>query len=401
MIVDFTGSITTEAPMAISRKDAGGFPTMSVLSDHGQPQRVPVVPGETLKGALRAAATRALEAGMAAVAGDDAPRLNLEARYLVGIGGVKGRGSELPEDVLLQAEIRRSHPILSLFGAASLPAEDDTVRPGWMHGRLRVSHALAGIPLEKALAGLAGGARRDPVVADPAAALSLTPEDRAGYLRYAGVRREVATARARLAAADRALREASRRARGGGSDETAAEAAAQVERLTRARDGLREMVEGLTRDNADFAETIGRPLDAVAAIGVGVVFEHRLRLHRGADAELGCLLAALDAFAADPRIGGHATTGYGRVRCAYTATLAPTRPPGFPELGEGAREIGSLTIGAEGAAWQPGPAFDVVERARAAWADWIREAAGRSWRLRRADGADAAAEGVPTEGAAP
>lgn len=157
---------------------------------NGAPARLPVWPGETMKGATRAAAFTVM--ADAAIRSDiGLTALTLERLYTQTKGGIEftGERGDLGSDDLLRA----SEPILSLFGAANPKLE----------GKLSIEAAEAepvvgaGYPTMELL----GGARRDPLLASPAFADALSD----------GTKREWSERMAGVAAASKKKSEAKAR----------------------------------------------------------------------------------------------------------------------------------------------------------------------------------------------
>ena len=171
------GTIKAATPTMITRPGQNGrLLTMTVVTNGTDTMRVPVIPGETIKGLLRARTFAvAYAAAKAQVPGIGS---SLDKFYEQTLGGrefAKG-------DLVLgsQDALRLRQPILSLFGAAN-PR---------ITGRLIIEAALSQLSARKLTdwnrqdgkkaapgSGLLGGTRRDPLLVDPELTKLLETED--------------------------------------------------------------------------------------------------------------------------------------------------------------------------------------------------------------------------------
>lgn len=268
---------------------------------NGTPCRLPVWPGETLKGAMRATAFTILT-DAAVRSGHDLTNLSLEDLYTQTKGGVEftaDRGDLGSDDALRAVE-----PILSLFGAASPRLE----------GKLSISAAEAGTVTGGSFPalGLPGGARRDPVLTTPGLTNLLSDQtiddwnDRMAAV--AAVSRRKAEAQSAYNDALRAL------VRARNTD------GANVDMHQKAFDAAKKLLDKI-KDDPDKLNSLQRPLNQIPAVPAGTVYTHTIRVVDMTLEEVGFLfsiLCAMPTLEMGARIGGGRTAGYGYYTGDYT-----------------------------------------------------------------------------------
>lgn len=295
--IRFSGTIEAKTPILITRVGQGDQPLTMIVMRDGQPMRAPVIPGETLKGLLRSLAFKiAVDARRRT---DPKFTMPLEKIYEQAKGGRAFDGAR--NDLAFGDEGREGEPILSLFGAASPP----------IRGRLIVEPAIASGFSADAFGcdmDLPEGVRRDPLLADPAIAGLLSPDDQERWVRQSGMVRRGASKGRALEDARRALNRA-RKTPGLDAapfEAKVASATAELERL---------------KEEEDYTVAMQRPLPAKHATPAGTVFDHKMEIRDASPIEIGLFLKTLRAWSLDPRIGGGRTTGYGRVDANYSLDM--------------------------------------------------------------------------------
>lgn len=348
--IRFSGTIEAKTPILITRVGQGDRPLTMVVMDRGRPVRVPVIPGETLKGLLRSLAFNiAVEARKRA---DPAFTMSLEEIYEEAKGGVAFASG--PNDLTFDDERRNGNPIVSLFGAAS---------PTPIRGRLIIEPAMGRLSPQGSITldmDLAEGVRRDPLLADNALIHLLRPGEEKKWSRQMGLIRHGAKKKKDLEDAQKALRKA-RRAQSADFDlyETkASEAAAEVEKF---------------KQGDDYTLAVQRPLPSKPATPAGVIFDHRMEIRNASLLEIGLFLDTLRSWSLDLRIGGGRTAGYGRIELNYSIQILTSEKwPQKPEW----LTVGSLRLGDSGMTLDaPDP---TLEDAAKAWAS-AEEDIARAW----------------------
>ncbi len=296
--IRFSGTIEAKTPILITRVGQGDRPLTMVVMNSGRPLRVPVIPGETVKGLLRSLAFNiAVDAKKRA---DPFFTMSLEEIYEQAKGGVAFASGR--NDLTLDEERRTGNPIVSLFGAAS---------PTPVRGRLIIEPAMGRVSaqgISNLDMDLAEGVRRDPLLADNSLIHLLTPSEQEKWSRQMGLIRRGAKKKKDLDDAQKALKWA-RRAQSDDFELCAAkanEAAVEVEKF---------------KQGDDYTLAVQRPLPSKPATPAGVIFDHRMEIRSASLLEIGLFLGALRSWSLDLRIGGGRTAGYGRIELNYSIQL--------------------------------------------------------------------------------
>jgi CRISPR type IV-associated protein Csf2 len=353
------GTLTVETPLSITRPDQGknarsdqGMPllTMTVVTETGAPVKVPVIPGETVKGVLRRSTVEVYRSAILGhpdyekLFGDRANPWGLDDLYLFTLGGVKGSEKEDRNDLVRQTQLRQHNPILSLFGAST----------PWVASRFFVDPAIAVLPgagdanLDYALP---GGTRRDPFRQDPNLLADLTVDDREQWLEQNELTQQASAINAEI------KRLKGQYARLTGDEKPDADA---IKAAKAALDDAEKRLKSVT-DNPTYSNAVNRPLPKKAAIAPGTKMTHAMGVNGGTLLEIGLFLDGLAEFAVAPRIGGHRSVGHGRVSGDYEIKIRtlPNRekvPAGTVTISESA----GLVIKSEN---------PVVAAAMTAWAE--------------------------------
>jgi CRISPR type IV-associated protein Csf2 len=289
-----SGLIKAQTPICITRIGQGDQVLSMTVMKGEYPIRVPVIPGETLKGLLRALAFRC--AVDAALRANPNFKMSLDKVYEQAKGGLAFVGG--PIELGAEENLRVRNPILSLFGAASPK----------IIGRLIVEPAIGRLPIgDKASLGmeLPEGLRRDPFLADGRLFNVLSKDDRKRWSRQSAFVSLMSSANRKLEDARRALARA-RKTEGidlAPFEKAVADATAEVDSL---------------RQDEDYTLAMQRPVPTKNAIVAGTVFDHRMEIRDASLVEVGLFFAALSSWALDPRVGGERTAGYGRIEAEYS-----------------------------------------------------------------------------------
>lgn len=320
MDIRLEGTITARTAITVSRADARDRDkgvVMQRIMEAGTATFRPVIAGETIKGALRAAANRAVLARL------DTHYDRILPLYRNMIGGIKGRAKQDPVDILKVRGLRSANPIASLFGLAE---------PMWIQGHLQIQWAIP--RTDDCITEIGPGARRDPAAVDPAFFDALAPDEQAKYFAYQGTTKEVSELRGRRTAIKREI------AKIRSKDVAEPGDPLRIEALGREDKAIDVQIASL-RSGQDIAETVGRPLDTRKAIAAGTVMDHAIFLsgREVSDIEVGLLLATLEELTEENRIGGGRSAGHGWFAADYEVNVRerkgePWRSPG--RLGMGA-----------------------------------------------------------------
>jgi CRISPR type IV-associated protein Csf2 len=338
MDIRLEGTITARTPISVSRADVHDRDKGVVLQrvmEAGSATKRPVIAGETIKGALRAASNRALLGRL----GTRYERIQPMYRNM--IGGVKGRAKQDPVDILKVRSLRKANPIVSLFGLAE---------PMWLSAHLQVQWAIPRV--DDCIAEIGAAARRDPTTVDPALFEALAPAEQAKYFAYQGTTKEVSEIRGRRTAIKRQI------AKIRSKDVAEPGDAQQIEELAREDAGLDAQIAAL-RNGQDVGETVGRPLSTRKAIAAGTVMDHALVLcgNEVSDIEVGLLLATLEEMSEDCRLGGGRSAGHGAFEASYDIRVREAK--GQPWSAPGRLTLGAFKFDL--------PADPLLDRARAAF----------------------------------
>jgi hypothetical protein len=276
----------------ITRPDQGNAPlTMNVVRGQAL-EKTHVIPGETIKGVLRNCAYAVcVDAGR--MQGN--LRVGLKEFYRQTLGGITF--SSETREVGRDEAIRAKEPLLSLFGAAS----------PLITGRIIVNHALAQPTMNSTHldgTGLPQGTRRDGLTIRPEWANLLSPDDQSLWARQHIMVTSLSDATRRLEDAKRTV---ARAARNKGVDLGPLEAA-----LAAAQAQVTDL-----KSAPEFQQTIQRPLPIKNAAPVGTIYDHEIQVVDATPSEIGLLMASLELWSQQPRIGGGKTVGYGWIECAY------------------------------------------------------------------------------------
>jgi CRISPR type IV-associated protein Csf2 len=294
--IRFTGDIVAVSPLTIStfgkdvNKDYPGIPMLTVVEESAGKSLLPTIPGYNFKGALRRRAIDVVRDALAKAGVTDA--IDLDTYYLNALGGVKGTGSEDVRNILRMRALREANPILGLFGAAL---------PHFMHGCLSVSFATTqpefyDLYNEK-------GMRIDDVRRRAALLDELAGNATATYAEYVSDRKEVREQKSKVESFAKKLAEARK------AGDLAAKAALEAEQKAEQKK--------LDKLKDDAGAQIMRPIPR-AGVTPGSQFTQTMTLASPTDAELGLMLASLKRFAANCRLGGLESAGFGVIRAAWT-----------------------------------------------------------------------------------
>lgn len=337
--IRFLGTIEAKTPILITRIGQGDRPLTMVVMNNGRPVRVPVIPGETLKGLLRSLTFKRLTD--ARKRADPAFTMSLEEIYEQAKGGVAFVSG--CNDLSFDDRRRSSSPIVSLFGAAS---------PTPIRGRMIIEPAIGQVGPQGAFdwsMDLPDGVRRDPLLADDTLIHLLAAGEREKWRRQTTLIRHGAKKKRDLDDAQKAVKRA-RRAQSPDYEmlETkAAQAAAEIEEF---------------RQGDDHTLAVQRPLPSKPATPAGVIFDHRIEIQNASLLEIGLFLETLRSWSLDLRIGGGRTSGYGRIELNYSVQIqAPDGREWQPQW----RTIGALRL--DDAGMHLDAADPVLAEASAVW----------------------------------
>lgn len=291
------GSITTKAPLATStpaaRPQQSGknppspLPRMACFDDTGVAAEKPYFPGGGLRGKLRRL-TLSLLADHNVDPDDPNTMITLDDFYTNAIGGVKDRGQEEVVDLEAVSRLRKTSPLLSLFGCSS---------PIWLQGRLSVSHL---IPVSSnPPVSVFDGVRKDDVRLSTSLADMIRPTDMAVYRERARKISEVSGLKARNGEIDKLLKKAPTEA--------------EKQKLKAEKEENQAIIE------AGGVSTL-LPLPGYEAFSPGTEFEHSFTLNRACETEIGLFFLCLQAFANYPYIGAHLSHGCGEIAGHWAVT---------------------------------------------------------------------------------
>jgi CRISPR type IV-associated protein Csf2 len=314
------GTLTALSPIAVSppsdAKDKDRvqrLPTMPVISD-GVAHTTAYLPASTIRGALRRAAVAVVIDLLAETGG---PKLTPNDYLLLALGGVKDRkdeGAGADKGVDLQAvrEFRRTNPLVSLFGAMAID----------VGGNLRVGHGVPTVPFQPGHLGV--GARHDPFARQPEL-LELFDADAAReFLDRNADRQEGNRLETQAEHAKRKLSQMKAKKK----DDDSKALTAQIEQLQADAKAAFERAGG--------AVNIQQPLAGYEALPIGLEMRHRIVGDQLPPIELALLLAALERFARQPTLGGHAAHGCGEITGTWAVSVA--------RRGAAAQAAGTITL---------------------------------------------------------
>lgn len=314
MDIRLEGTITAKTAISVSRADVSDRDKGVVLQriiEAGSATKRPVIAGETIKGALRAAANRAVMGRL----GRRYDRIQPMFRNM--IGGVKGRAKQEPVDIIKVRALRSANPIASLFGLAE---------PMWLAAHLQVQWAIPRV--DDCVVEIGPGARRDPIQVSPDMLDDLLADEQAKYFAYQGTTKEVSELRGRRTAIKREIAKIRSKdvKEPGDSD--------RIEALAREDAGLDAQI-GALRADQEVGETAGRPLPARKAIASGTVMDHSLVLvgREISDVEVGLLLATLQEMAEECRLGGGRAAGHGVFEASYDIRVRESKTDPWSSAG--------------------------------------------------------------------
>lgn len=338
--VIFVGHLVADQPLATCPPGlpTGGenapkpVPAMPVMVGGVRENRL-YFPAAGLRGKLRRAAVDVVRRAIAQ-GGDESP-FTLEDHYYLTLGGVKGNKKEdKGVQVLAIAEQRNRNPLVSLFGSGA----------PWMAGRLSVGHAVATTSVEPAVF---SGVRTDDLARNPDGLAHLQPGEHERFLASAAANHK----RSHLKACQREAEARKKKARKDNVARAAAEA--EIADLTRQIDDLSAVTVS--------SVSVGQILDGFEAIPAGCQLDHQMVVRNGTDVEVGLFLAALEEFAAFPRIGAHHARGCGQVSGSWDVRVG--RP------GQGFRTVGRVTLHPfSGLDIEQAPSETFLGMAQVAWA---------------------------------
>lgn len=353
--VDFIleGAITAVDPIHVSspdyqkRPDQQGVTVIPTMRS-GQLVMLPGVKGETLKGNIRAHATRLAIDIMRARTGSAVMPFGLNDFYRLDIGGVKGSDKQKPEDIVLLTQTRVRNPIVAIFGGAE---------PYWAPGLVEFGHAVADD--ESAAGEIVGGARFDKMLRDPSLLAEFSEEDQQGWLSYS----DVNSAMSKVKKDIKQLEDELKKKRRDRTETGLAEAAALKARIDEMKAEVKQ-----TKSEEMVGETITRPLPSKNAILPGAVLTQKMRGNRLSVAQFGFFLKTLELLSDRPRIGGHTGRGFGtfsaewRMRARINSGIG--RAP-WQDLGAVTLRETEFTI----------PDHDIVRQAMVAFEDMAKDPA--------------------------
>jgi hypothetical protein len=314
------GRLFSEQPLATCSKDLKD----SYEARHGANRPIPVpvmatargsrlyFPATGIRASLRRSCRDVIRSHVIASTGDKTP-FSLDEHYLLTLGGIKSSGEGDRASIAEEARWRGLNPLLSLFGAGAAGFL------GFVEGHLHVGNAITEEPCDPVSF---SGARTDDLYRDKTQIRYLSDDDISALIARSRGNKSRSNLNGELNTAKKALRSA--KSKGSESEIAAAEAViAQLEaqiKLALAESGAGDV-------------SVGMPLAGYQAIPQGVKLDHTLRIVRGNDVELGCLLASLNAFAALPVLGAHKATGCGLVSGRWEV-FEVTAEAGKQSLGE-------------------------------------------------------------------
>jgi len=346
MDVRFEGTLTAVEPIHISQPDQETPGVCMVSVFYGEEERqVPCIPGGTFKGLAR---NRAGEITHRRYMRSP----SLDEYYLVFKGGIKGSEKEANLSFSESNAYRSSHPVLGLFGSAA---------PYWLKGRVQFGH-LRPVAPEAASVVQFGGVRRDDFRLDPARLGMLSEKDQEAYAAYVVAMRKVSALRNRETEVSGDYRRAKKASEANKADLAAAK---EAERVGKELAEIRKAIEEARQDD-DFSNTVGRPLELVNAIGPGSRMHSRIVGLGLLDPEAGLLVETLKSLAGNCRIGGKAGTGFGGFRAEWDVFV---REDDFSEW----IPAGRLAVEQDKAEYQP--AGEALGKALQAWEAFAEEKA--------------------------
>ncbi len=282
----------------------------TILYEDGLRQNRPIIPGSTLRGALRRAA-------MKSVIMASGKRVSLSDWHLNAVGGIKGAEAEGGFDVVMRDTIRNKNPILSLFGAGS----------PWLNSRVSISNAVPQHAVETVIV---GGVRADDGRRDNTFFQNVDDKAQDEWLALTGENSERTSAKKAIASLKADLRKAKK-------DKNDAEVAridAELKSLTTDEKTAKTMS----------TNPVSMPLTH-EAIPAGVVFNHEIKFSAVTLEEIGLFFIALNTFLnTNPVIGQHANIGYGMANMTYN--LSASKVEAFDPFKIGVADmeaVGTLT----------------------------------------------------------
>ena len=307
MNIVFDGTITPRTPLAIvppppedKKADRmGRLPRMPVFLD-GVRHETAYIPASSIRGRLRHTAV-ALVIDTLKQAGK--PSLTLNDYLFNALGGVFDRKDDEEDptkgvDLTAMASVRETNPLISLFGAM-------TVKLG---GKLRTGMAVPRVPFEPEA--INPGVRMNPFQRDPDLLQQFSADEQRQFLETNRQRVLGNQLKGEAKQVDLKLRRMRR--------ENAAPE--QVEQLDKQR------TDALARAEAAFDAAGGevnlqQPLPGYEALPIGLEMTHRMTLVDPTPLELALFLATLERFAADPRLGGHASHESGLIAAHWAVRV--------------------------------------------------------------------------------
>lgn len=300
--LNITGEVTALSPISVTRpgdnfvsgtgsKNKPRLPRAGVKKDG----TIPFIPGSSFRGGLRRAARDCVRN----LTGE---RFDLATTYMLTQGvditnamiAQKSAGS-----IGLEEPLRKKNPLLSLFGAWSLP------------GHTGVGDLIPSEPGCVFNAG--GGVRTNEFIRDPKQIQFLTQEDAEKLekiiMEDSVTASEVGELKKEIADLKAQMREVR-------DKEVKTSLQEQV-------DHVEAMIKAKKNEKSGSTETIQRPLEGYEAIAPGTVLHHRLPLTMVNSMEMALFLESLAKYAKNPVIGGHKNHACGYFSARYSISYWP------------------------------------------------------------------------------
>ena len=306
--LELIGTVVAVSDISISPPDHSekeGPATVATLPEKavwrdGQLLTTIYIPASSIRGALRNGAARALVEARAA----RGKRMTPEDFLLVAKGGIKDRKQdgvdERTVDYNAAAELRRSEPLVSLFGAM---AEK-------IAGRWQIGDAVPTEPVKSNRKGR--GVRSHPFQRQPELARFMDADAYREFLESDGQRVEANLAEDEAEKLDGRVRAEKRR-----PEPDPARIDEWEAKSTRLKEEARRL-----RGEAGGAVNIQQVLGGWRAIPEGTRMAHRMRLRDIDDTELAWAFLALRRLAREGRLGAHESRGEGYFSAEYDLRLA-------------------------------------------------------------------------------
>lgn len=311
---NITGEVTAQSPISVSRPD-DNFASATGTKDKPRLPRagakkdatIPFIPGSSFRGGLRRAARDVI----LRLTGEP---FDIATSYMLtqGVDITNTMNSQKSAgNIGLEEPLRALNPLLSLFGAWSLP------------GHTGVSDLIPTTPGSVFTAG--GGVRTNDFIRDPKQIQFLSPEDAEKLQQI--ILDDSATA-SEVGELKKEISELKAKMRDSRDKEVKASIQEEINHIDAMIKVKKESKSGAT-------ETIQRPLEGYEAIVPGTVMQHRLPLTMVNAMEMALFLESLATYAKNPIIGGHKNHACGFFSATYAIRY-------WPEDEDFSREVASI-----------------------------------------------------------